>query len=95
MINISLNATRVKQELSRIATGIMVASPVVACFVLLQFLIKQGFLTKELVSAFLITTSGLFLCWSLGGLFETIREQKRMATIRAFEKLGHKNDDNN
>lgn len=92
MINISLNATKVKQELKRTFIGIALFAPVVAVFYAIKFLVLEGWLDKELVSTVAIAVPMIFLFWAVGGLVETIREQKEQETLRAFKKLGLNND---
>lgn len=94
MINILQNATRAKQELTRIAIGAGIATPIIALFYLLTMLVKNGHVSGELVSNFFMVSSILFLCWTMGGVYESVKEMKRFhkemeakKTERAFERL--------
>ncbi len=95
MINISLNATRVKQEIRRVAYGIGLMIPVFLLFFAGKALVHYGLLDTRTIGTFFMIASLTFLCWSLGGLFETLRAHREQKTLQAFQKLGHTNNDNN
>lgn len=95
MINISLNVTRVKDELKNVALGAAVLAPVVGVWYLLAILVDNGYLNKETLVNGLM---GLFIiagCWTIGGavnaLHKFYKSEKESKTRQAFERLGNGN----
>ena len=64
--------------------------PLIAAYFLLDFLIDQQILNKEIVGNILLLTGIMLMCWTMGGAYESYREMKRLQTDNAFRKLGLK-----
>ena len=79
-----------RNELKRIGIGLAITMPLIAAYFLLDFLIDQQFLNKEIVSYVLLLTSLMLMSWTVGGAYESYREMKRSQTDTAFRKLGLK-----
>ncbi len=79
-----------RNELKRIGIGLAITMPLIAAYFLLDFLIDQKFLNKEIVSYTLFLISIMLMCWTVGGAYESYREMKRSQTDTAFRKLGLK-----
>ena len=79
-----------RNELKRLGIGVAITTPLIAAYFLLDFLIDQKFLNKEIVSYTLFLTSIMLMCWTVGGAYESYREMKRLQTDNAFRKLGLK-----
>ena len=79
-----------RSELKRLGIGVAITTPLIAAYFLLDFLIDQQFLNKEIVSYILLLTSLMLMSWTVGGAYESYREMKRSQTDTAFRKLGLK-----
>jgi hypothetical protein len=79
-----------RNELKRLGIGVAITTPLIAAYFLLDFLIDQKFLNKEIVSYTLFLISIMLMCWTVGGAYESYREMKRSQTDTAFRKLGLK-----
>ena len=79
-----------RNELKRLGIGVAITTPLIAAYFLLDFLIDQKFLNKEIVSYILLLTSLMLMSWTVGGAYESYREMKRSQTDTAFRKLGLK-----
>ena len=79
-----------RNELKRLGIGVAITTPLIAAYFLLDFLIDQKFLNKEIVSYILLLISLMLMCWTVGGAYESYREMKRSQTDTAFRKLGLK-----
>ena len=79
-----------RNELKRLGIGVAITTPLIAAYFLLDFLIDQQFLNKEIVSYILLLTSLMLMSWTVGGAYESYREMKRSQTDTAFRKLGLK-----
>ena len=79
-----------RNELKRIGIGLAITMPLIAAYFLLDFLIDQQILNKEIVGNILLLTSLMLMCWTVGGAYESYREMKRSQTDTAFRKLGLK-----
>jgi len=79
-----------RNELKRLGIGVAITTPLIAAYFLLDFLIDQQFLNKEIVSYVLLLTSLMLMSWTVGGAYESYREMKRSQTDTAFRKLGLK-----
>ena len=79
-----------RNELKRLGIGVAITTPLIAAYFLLDFLIDQKFLNKEIVSYTLFLISIMLMCWTVGGAYESYREMKRLQTDNAFRKLGLK-----
>lgn len=98
MINISLNVTRVKEELEAVAIGAAVLSPVVGIVYLLSLLVNNGHLNEETLANILFVASGIAVCWTVGGAVQSVnkwreikRAEKEHKTQKAFERLSNGN----
>jgi len=78
------------KEIKRIATGVVLLVPAVVLYFVVSFFVDNGYITVQTISYALGTVSVMFMCWSMGGLYESIQEFKRTQTDIAFRKLGHK-----
>ncbi len=78
------------KQLKRIAIGVCVSLPFVAVYFIASFFVDNGYVSPQTISLVLGGASVLFMCWSLGGAYESIQEFKRTQTDIAFRKLGHK-----
>lgn len=95
MSNISQSVTKVKEEVKNVAVGAAVLVPVAGLFYIINLLIDNGLLDKDLVSNFLLGVSILLVCWTAGGMVQAYNKWREYAkadqerrTLRAFEKLG-------
>ena len=79
-----------RNELKRIGIGLAITMPLIAAYFLLDFLIDQQILNKEIVGNILLLTGIMLMCWTVGGAYESYREMKRSQTDTAFRKLGLK-----
>jgi|LauGreDrversion4_2_1035121.scaffolds.fasta_scaffold630592_2 hypothetical protein len=79
-----------RNELKRIGIGLAITMPLIAAYFLLDFLIDQQILNKEIVGNILLLTGIMLMCWTVGGAYESYREMKRLQTDNAFRKLGLK-----
>lgn len=79
-----------RNELKRIGIGLAIIMPLIAAYFLLDFLIDQQILNKEIVGNILLLTGIMLMCWTVGGAYESYREMKRLQTDNAFRKLGLK-----
>lgn len=79
-----------RNELKRIGIGLAITMPLIAAYFLLDFLIDQQILNKEIVGNILLLTGIMLMCWTVGGAYESYREMKRLQTDSAFRKLGLK-----
>lgn len=79
-----------RNELKRLGIGVAITTPLIAAYFLLDFLIDQKFLNKEIVSYILLLISLMLMSWTVGGAYESYREMKRSQTDTAFRKLGLK-----
>ena len=79
-----------RNELKRLGIGVAITTPLIAAYFLLDFLIDQKFLNKEIVSYILLLISLMLMSWTVGGAYESFREMKRSQTDTAFRKLGLK-----
>ena len=79
-----------RSELKRLGIGVAITTPLIAAYFLLDFLIDQKFLNKEIVSYILLLISLMLMSWTVGGAYESYREMKRSQTDTAFRKLGLK-----
>ena len=77
-----------RNELKRIGIGLAITMPLIAAYFLLDFLIDQQILNKEIVGNILLLTGIMLMCWTVGGAYESYREMKRLQTDNAFRKLG-------
>ena len=79
-----------RSDLKRLGIGVAITTPLIAAYFLLDFLIDQKFLNKEIVSYILLLISLMLMSWTVGGAYESYREMKRSQTDTAFRKLGLK-----
>ena len=79
-----------RNELKRLGIGVAITTPLIAAYFLLDFLIDQQILNKEIVGNILLLTGIMLMCWTVGGAYESYREMKRLQTDNAFRKLGLK-----
>ena len=79
-----------RNELKRLGIGVAITTPLIAAYFLLDFLIDQQILNKEIVGNILLLTGIMLMCWTVGGAYESYREMKRSQTDTAFRKLGLK-----
>ena len=79
-----------RNELKRLGIGVAITTPLIAAYFLLDFLIDQKFLNKEIVSYILLLISLMLMSWTVGGAYESYREMKRSQTDTAVRKLGLK-----